>query len=140
MGKYDDLIEIKWPRPTGHPPMSMDVRAKIFSPFAALKGYEEALADRRKITIPKVELTDDKREQLDYTLQELAMGLKEHQHPIVKVIYYYVMKDTGDGEYRQITGMLSRLDFTAMVLQVVNQKISLNDIRDIVIESDNVIE
>lgn len=140
MGKYDDLMEINWPMPTGHPPMSMDLRAKIFSPFAALRGYEEALEERRKITVPKVELTDDKKEQLDYVLSELETMLKDTQHPIVKIVYYDIEKGMNEGVYRQVTGMLSRLDFSAMVLQVVNQKILLKDIRDIEIESSIVVE
>lgn len=140
MGKYDDLLEVNWPRPTGHAPMSMEMRAKIFSPFAALKGYEEALEKKRKIKVAKVELTEDKKEQLDYILQELDVMLQSEQHPIVKVIYFYAEKNMAEGEYRKVTGMLSRLDFTAMVIQVVNQKISLKDIRDIEIESGNVLE
>ncbi len=43
MSKYDDIINLERPKHEGRVIMSMDDRAKIFLPFAALKGYEEAL-------------------------------------------------------------------------------------------------
>lgn len=46
MGSYDDIINLRHPDPTGRPRMDMAERAKIFLPFAALKGHEEAIAER----------------------------------------------------------------------------------------------
>lgn len=44
---YDDIIDLEYPLKqhdrVKHPPMPIADRAKIFSPFAALKGYEEAI-------------------------------------------------------------------------------------------------
>lgn len=56
--KYDDIIAMEYPLKQHdrikHPPMSIADRAKIFSPFAALKGHEEAIHERandfRKVT------------------------------------------------------------------------------------------
>lgn len=43
--KYDDIIHL--PRPESkHPHMSNSDRAKIFSPFAALKGHIEAIHEK----------------------------------------------------------------------------------------------
>ena len=48
--KYDDIIDMDYPLKqhdiVKHPPMSMADRAKIFSPFAALKGHGEAIHER----------------------------------------------------------------------------------------------
>lgn len=42
--KYKEIIKIEWPLEKSiMPKMSLKERAKIFLPFAALKGYEEAL-------------------------------------------------------------------------------------------------
>ena len=47
--KYNDIINKERPQHDGdefearHPKMSLENRAKIFAPFAALKGYEEAI-------------------------------------------------------------------------------------------------
>lgn len=45
MGKYDDIIDMEYPFPSksGRKKMPMDERAKIFLPFSALRGYEEAI-------------------------------------------------------------------------------------------------
>ncbi len=49
--KYNDIIDKNRPVHDGdafearHPHMSREARAKIFAPFAALKGYEEAIDD-----------------------------------------------------------------------------------------------
>jgi hypothetical protein len=45
---YSDIINLPYPRDDWnflmkHPRMSMESRAKIFAPFAALRGHAEAL-------------------------------------------------------------------------------------------------
>lgn len=40
---YSDIIEQQWPRNSTRPKMQMKLRAKIFLPFAALNGHNEAL-------------------------------------------------------------------------------------------------
>lgn len=49
--KYEDIINTHWPQKTLRPKMPLKTRAKIFLPFAALKGYEESLESVRKIVI-----------------------------------------------------------------------------------------
>lgn len=44
---YQDIIHTEWPRESLRPAMPLKDRAKIFLPFAALKGYEECLEDIR---------------------------------------------------------------------------------------------
>lgn len=46
---YEDIIETQWPRETLREKMPLKNRAKIFLPFAALKGYEESLEWVRQI-------------------------------------------------------------------------------------------
>ncbi|MCR4790491.1 MAG: hypothetical protein K5839_05375 [Treponemataceae bacterium] len=47
-GKYEDIIYVKWPRPDKLGWMTLNNRAKIFIPFAALKGFEEEIEMARK--------------------------------------------------------------------------------------------
>lgn len=54
--------------------MSRENRAKQFMPFAALKGLEEALEKKEKIVVPKAELCDDYKEQLDFRLSQMQCG------------------------------------------------------------------
>ena len=94
-------------------------RAKQFMPFAALKGLPEALAAKEKITVPKVTLSPEMAEELDRKMHLLEQG------KIATVIYFH------ENEYLKITGMIARLDTTCRLLQVVNTKISFDDILDV---------
>lgn len=46
---YQDIIQTQWPVKSLRPKMPLEERAKIFLPFAALKGYEESLDQIRKL-------------------------------------------------------------------------------------------
>lgn len=48
MENYMDILNMAWPRETIRPKMKLKDRAKIFLPFAALKGYEESLESTRR--------------------------------------------------------------------------------------------
>lgn len=98
-------------------------RAKQFMPFAALKGLPEALAAKERITVPKVELSEEMTAELDRKMRLLKRG------EIATVIYFH--KD----EYVKITGMVARIDATSRLLQIVNTKIDFNDILDVEILS-----
>ena len=42
--KYGDILNTEWPKNSSlRPKMNLQERAKIFLPFAALKGHEESL-------------------------------------------------------------------------------------------------
>ena len=49
--RYDDIIHLEYPLKSAdtvkHPRMTVEDRAKIFAPFAALKGYEDAIAAKQ---------------------------------------------------------------------------------------------
>ena len=51
--------------------MSREERAKQFMPFAALKGYPDALRKKEKIVVPKMELSEDYEEELDRRLRRV---------------------------------------------------------------------
>ena len=57
---YKDIINLPYPRDDWnflmkHPRMSMEDRAKIFAPFAALRGHSTALAKTAEIKLDSVE-------------------------------------------------------------------------------------
>ena len=96
--------------------MTRQERAKQFMPFAALKGYEEALRQKEKIVVEKIELSEEMKDELDRQFREVG------QNDIVTVVYY------AKEEYLQITGMVAKIDTDARVLKVVNTKIAFEDI------------
>lgn len=40
---FSDIINMDWPQKSTHQKMNLNNRAKIFLPFAALKGFEEEI-------------------------------------------------------------------------------------------------
>ncbi len=94
-------------------------RASQFMPFAALKGYEEALRAKEKIVVPKVELSDDALEFLDYQLKQLKVG------DYVEVTYYE------DESYIKKSGLVSKINTKARYFTVVTTDISFDDIREL---------
>lgn len=53
--KYDDILLTQWPQPSTREPMSLNQRAKIFLPFAALKGFEEEIARHQNAAVEREE-------------------------------------------------------------------------------------
>lgn len=101
--------------------MSREDRAKQFMPFAALKGYPEALRKKEKIVVPRIELSEEYKEELDWKLKQIR------KNDIVTVVYYY------KSEYLKMTGMVSRIDETARILKIVNTKIPFDNLYDIIL-------
>lgn len=54
--KYGKILHASRPEPPhNHPRMPMSNRAKIFSPFAALRGYEDEIASEGRDHLKKIE-------------------------------------------------------------------------------------
>ena len=94
-------------------------RAKQFMPFSALRGLPEALALKERVIVPKIELSEEMSEELDRKMHLVKKG------QIATIIYFH--RD----EYVKITGMVARIDPTSRLLQIVNTKISFEDILDV---------
>ena len=94
-------------------------RAKQFMPFAALKGYDEALRRKEKIIVERVELSEEMKDELDRQFKQI------NRNDIITVVYY------AEEEYLQITGMVARIDVDARYLKVVNTKIPFENIYSI---------
>lgn len=92
------------------------MRAKQFMPFAALKGYEEALREKEKIIVDKKELSAERKDELDNIIHII------NKQDMVTVIYYE------KNEYIKITGLVSKLDFDSRFLQIVDTKIDFENI------------
>ncbi len=123
--------------------MARENRAKIFAPFAALKGYGKAIAERQKITVAKAELAEDTKEELDLKIQILLDRLWNDDHPVVTLVYFNSRENSHtenekcgeqEGQYIKVTGMLTKIDIPRLTIQIVNQTLSLGDIYSI--ESD----
>lgn len=91
ISRYDDIIDMERPRHDGddfsrrHPPMPPEERAKIFLPFAALKGYEDTIAERETIYQRENGVSEDMAEEINHRMQEIQTLLSEGRQPLVRV-------------------------------------------------------
>ncbi|MBR5635668.1 MAG: YolD-like family protein [Pseudobutyrivibrio sp.] len=99
--------------------MSSADDAAQFMPFAALKGYEEALRAKERVVVDKVELSEDALDYLDYQLNNIKVG------DMIEAIYY------DDGAYLKIRGLVSKINLKAKYLTIVRTDISFDDIREL---------
>ena len=97
--KYADLLPLSRPEPI-RPRMTAQNRAKIFSPFAALRGYEEEIASEGKDHLKgkRIELPEEQKEILGNKISRLRKGLS------VKVKYFT------DGYYEELPGKVDSVD------------------------------
>lgn len=135
---YDDIINLPYPRNDWntlikHPRMSVENRAKIFAPFAALRGHSDAIEEtaERRLTIRQDELMEDSRLELDEALGALAERLQQGEHPVVKVSYFVqdrVLAE-GVGTYEELEGTVAKLDAITQTIQIVDKVILLKNIQ-----------
>ena len=69
--KYKDMLYMERPVSKRHTPMSLENRAAQFAPFAALTGYDEAVEETARLTTEKIELSEEKKAELDLALSNL---------------------------------------------------------------------
>ncbi len=94
-------------------------RASQFMPFAALRGFEEALRAKERIEVEKTILSEDALDYMDYQLSLLKTG------DMVTITYYDC------GAYVRKTGLISQIRKDARYLTVVTTDISFDTIREI---------
>ena len=94
-------------------------RAKIFLPFDAVKGLRQALKEKEKILVEKKILSNDEKIKLSNKLTQIKKGI------VVKVVYFE------NGEYIELEGMISKVDFIFKSVDIVTKKIMFDDILDI---------
>ena len=73
MKDYSDIIDHPHHVSRTHPQMSMHDRAAQFSPFAALTGFDAAVAEEARVTDRRIELEEDERQRLNEKLLKLEV-------------------------------------------------------------------
>lgn len=105
---YEDIIRLPHHVSRRHPRMSAMARAAQFAPFAALTGHEAALAETRRLTEGRIELSEEEAERLDARLQQLRAVLEEE--PRVTVEYFRPDDKKEGGACLTYSGHLRRID------------------------------
>lgn len=142
--RYDDMLHIPHPEPTDHPRMPLETRAAIFSPFAALSGYDDAVTETARLTDEKIELSEAQREELDRRLATLIDRMEEggdngmlpsgivqagDDAPMLRITYFKADEKKDGGEYVTVEGRVKKLDLYQKIIVLGNGKaISIEDV------------
>lgn len=137
---YDDIINLPYPHDDRdfflkHPRMSMSARAKIFNPFAALRGHSELIDSTAKkhLSVSHDDLMEGETSELDDAFLLLSEAFEANKKPKITVTFFVPSKKALDGVagYATISGIAKKLDVEKRVLYVNEKQISLHNIRKI---------
>ena len=123
--KYDDF----WIR---HPPMPPSHWAKIFAPFDALAGFDEAISGKEIRYCERKNLSEEELEELNHKLYSLTTRTKNQSNPrldrpAATITFFSPCTDVNSewygagGQYKTVSGIVSRVD------PVITRSITVND-------------
>ena len=123
---YQDSIHLSRPF-SNHPKMAIANRAKLFTPFAALRGFDiEILTQEQdRLLVPQISLTSDREEEIYRVLNGLRQG------DWVTVSYFVPVKTIGGqpmGEYTVVSGEVKRVDDVEQLLVLEGYPIPFGNI------------
>jgi hypothetical protein len=148
--KYLDVFLLGKPRherfdrfSVKHPKMNLGKRAKIFAPFDALRGFNEAISSKTVAYEPKRELSREAEKSLNRSLEALHgltfnSRMARQNRITVTVTFFVPCTDPNSfafgfcGQYHSITGICQRVDpDVAQTIRVADQVIAFGDIWEI---------
>ena len=106
MNNYDDIINHPRPVSKKHPPLSKAQRAAQFAPFAALSGYDGIISETGRLTSEKIEIDEDKIDQINKQLKELA----QNKNTIADIVYFKPDNYKQGGAYIEETLKIKKVD------------------------------
>ena len=123
--KFDDFYR-------KHPFMDVGKRAKIFAPFAALRGFDGCILDKEVQYQPKIILDEEVKDKIAQQLEVLHRltincRIARKNHVVVSVTYFIPCSDKNHeaygyrGQYVTITGVCKKVD------SVITKTITLDD-------------
>lgn len=136
--KFDDF----WRK---HPPMPPARWAKIFSPFDALDGFDERIAEKEAVYEARTELLEDDKAELNRRLDILHNltwngRMARTNQVMVDIVRFIPCEDKkhfafqiAAGKYETVSGMVMRVDLDFLRLRTENGEMSIrfDDIREI---------
>lgn len=140
--KYADIIDMERPQNEEslrkHPRMTLQNRAKIFSPFAALRGYDDQLAEekQRSERVTKKILTEEEMADLSDKLMQVTKGMT--------ITIQYFNENTAYpetpavGNYVTVTGKVDAIDPVFRTMQLNGAVIAFENLLDI--KGDGIVE
>lgn len=124
--KYDDIISLPHHTSTKRAHLSTAQRSAQFASFAALKGFEDEIAETARVTEERAILDENEIEALNDALQYISYNLNEIAE--VSITYFVPDKLKLGGAYVTKVGKINKIDFITRVLTLDTHQIPINDI------------
>ncbi len=126
LSAYQDILHRQRPL-SRHPKMSVENRAKLFTPFSALRGFDIEIltTERDRLLVPQVTLASDQEEEIYRILNKL------HQGDWVTVSYFVPVKSVGCqaiGEYAMVSSEVKRVDDVEQLLVLEGASVPFGNI------------
>ncbi len=134
MGKFDDIINMKYPNPEIEKDFPDRIlRAAQFEPFAALTGHDEAVKETARLTDKRLYLDESAKEELNRKLNYLTDCLDFS--PEVAITYFVPDELKDGGKYVRVNGVVKKIvSYDSTVILEDDLEINIDDI--LMIESD----
>lgn len=132
LAAYQDILYCSRPV-SRHPKMSIENRAKLFTPFSALRGFDiEILTmEQDRLLVPQISLASDREEEIYRVLNGL------HQGDWATVTYFVPVKHIAQqllGEYTVVSGEVKRVDDVEQLLVLEGYPIPFGNIHALTVQ------
>ena len=132
-GKYADILDLPHHQSSRRPRMPLSERAAQFMPFAALTGYDAAIAEAGRLTEEFREMDESEKAGLDETLRMLEE--RKGERPEIKTTYFVPDPVKDGGAYVEVTGNFVKVDRAKRVMLLEGgTRIPLDEITRILIQ------
>ena len=127
---YDDIINLPRHQSNNRKRMSNYDRAAQFSPFAALKGYDDEIEETARLTDDKWDVEGTRVDDINEKLVLLKQAVK--QHPPVTLTYFVQDSKKAGGAYVTTEARLKKIsEYERMLILDNNIAVSFDDIYNI---------
>ena len=126
--EYADIIDREHHVSKHRQPMPRIARAAQFSPFAALTGYDDLVAESARLTDARIQLTEEEKVAVNDVLTWMTAN------PTTEAAFTYFVPDKmkSGGSYETVTGRIKKHDaLRRMILLESGEVIPIEDICEV---------
>ena len=132
LAAYQDILYCSRPV-SRHPKMSIENRAKLFTPVSGLRGVDSGILrqEQDRLLMPQISLASDREEEIYRVLYGL------HQGEWATVTYFVPVKHIAQqllGEYTVVSGEVKRVDDVEQLLVLEGASIPFGNIHSLVVQ------
>ena len=131
-----------------HPKMPLERRAKIFSPFDALRGFNLAIEDKLRLYVDKRELSEEEQQRLNEALTRLCALTRSRKmtrdRPVRATVTFFVPCQDENcgaygcrGSYETVCGTVRKVDpLLTRTILIVDRTVDFPDLAEITIDEE----